>query len=297
MLGSSVATMVLTPVILAFAPSLAARLSARLGGGRAAADEHGIPHLSGHVIVVGFGVGGQLVARALRDLDVPYLVLELNGATVQKHRAEGERIFYGDATSPESLHAAGAESALAIVSVASDPDAALRMVKSVRELSPTVPVVVRTRYRIEADRLQQAGATVAVAEELEASLEVVAQLLARLHVAGNTIEPLLDMFRRELVSLRPVRAPRAMLQSLPEAIQQMPVATHRLGGGQWAIGQTLGEINLRAATGASVLAIQRGDTYITALAPDERVLEGDVLYLTGDESDVLLARERLARGT
>jgi monovalent cation:H+ antiporter-2, CPA2 family len=297
MLGSSVVTMVLTPAMLAFAPALAARVSARVPRRVPDPAEHtGMPQLSGHVIIVGFGVGGQLVARALRALNVPYLILELNGATVQTFRADGEQIFYGDATSPESLHAAGIHTALAIVSLSSDPDAAIRMVKSVRQVPSDVPIVVRTRYRTEAERLQKAGATVAVAEELEASLEVVAQLLVRLQVAGNTIEPLLDTFRRELVSLRPVRAPRAMLDPLSEAIQRMPVATHRLESGQWAIGQTMAEVNLRATTGASVLAIQRGAAYITSLSPDERIREGDILYLTGDETDVLLARDRLARG-
>jgi CPA2 family monovalent cation:H+ antiporter-2 len=159
-----------------------------------------------------------------------------------------------------------------------------------------VPIVVRTRYRLEAERLQQMGVSVAVAEELEASLEVVAQLLARLRVAGNVIEPLLDIFRRELVSLRPLRAPRAQLESLPEAIRQMPVSTHRVDAGHWAIGRTVAEINLRATTGASVLAISRGSQSITSPSADERIAEGDILYLTGDESDVLLARQLLTSG-
>jgi CPA2 family monovalent cation:H+ antiporter-2 len=246
------------------------------------------------VIVLGFGIGGQLVSRALRDLNVPYLILELNGATVQRARAEGELIFYGDASSPESLHAARAEHALAIVSLLSDPDGTYRMVRIARDISPTLPIVVRTRYRLEADRLQHAGATVAVAEELEASLEVVAQLLARLNIPGNTIEPLLDVFRRESVSLRPVRAPRANLDSLPTAIQQMPVSTHRIEAHHWANGRSMADLNLRANTNASVLAIHRGERYITALSPDERLVEGDVLYLIGDESDVILARQLLS---
>lgn len=144
--------------------------------------------------------------------------------------------------------------------------------------------------------MQALGATVAVAEELEASLEVVAQLLGRMHVAGNAIETLLDIFRRESISMRPLRAPRAMLQSLPEPLQQMAVSTHRVDHGQWAIGRTVAELNLRADTGASILAIQREDRYITALSPDEAIESGDVLYLTGDDSDVLLARHRLEQG-
>ena len=295
MLGASVTTMVLTPLLLHLAPIAGARAASRTGSMEPDL-EAGIPHLSGHVIILGFGVGGQLVSRALRDLNVPYLILELNGATVRRARAEGERIFYGDATSPESLRAAHFEHALALVSLLSDPDAALRMVKAVREISDTVPVIVRARYRLEADRLQAAGATVAVAEELEASLEVMAQLLARLNIAGNIIEPLLDVFRRELVSLRPLHAPRAANESLTEAIRRTPVATHRVESDQWGEGRSISEINLRATTNASVIAIQRGDRYLTALSPDERLRAGDVLYLVGDESDVMLARNLLATG-
>jgi CPA2 family monovalent cation:H+ antiporter-2 len=294
LLGASVATMVATPSLLAVAPSVAAWIRASDRTRRA--ETGGIPRLSKHVIVLGFGVGGQLVARSMRDLGVPYLILELNGTTIRRAKAQGELIFYGDATSPESLHAAGVDEALAVVSMLSDPDAAHRMVKVVREMSPTIPIVVRARYRLEADTLLANGATVAVAEELEASLEVLAQLLARLDVAGNVIETLLEVFRRESVSIRPVRAPRAMLQSLPEAIQQMPISTYRLDEGKWAVGRSLTEINLRATTGASILALQRGAGYLTALSPDERLQEGDVLYMVGDDSDILLARQLLSEG-
>jgi CPA2 family monovalent cation:H+ antiporter-2 len=294
LLGASVATMVATPTLLAVAPSVASWI--RVHDRRRNAAARGIPTLSGHVIVLGFGVGGRLVARSLRDLGVPYLVLELNGATVSHARAQGERIFYGDATSPESLHAAGIDEAVALVSMLSDPDAAERMVKAARAMSGTLPIVVRTRYRAEADRLLEMGATVAVAEELEASLEVLAQLLARLEVAGNVIETLLEVFRRESVSIRPMRAPRVMLQSLPEAIQQMPVSTFRLDDAMWAVGRSLSEINLRATTGASILALQRGARHVTSLSADERLEDGDVLYIVGDDSDVLLARQRLSEG-
>jgi CPA2 family monovalent cation:H+ antiporter-2 len=283
--------MVLTPVLLGLAPAIGAWM-----GRRTRVDpelEAGIPHLEGHVIVLGFGVGGQLVSRALRDLNVPYLILELNGATVRRARAEGERIFYGDVTSSDSLHAARVESAIAIVSLLSDADATLRMVKIARGMSATIPIVVRTRYRLEADRLQRAGATVAVAEELEASLEVVAQLLVRLNIPGNVIEPLLDIFRRESTALRPVRAPQARVHSLPEAIQQMPVSTFRIEPRHWANGQTMARLDIRARTNASVIALQRDERYITVISPEEKLVAGDVLYLVGDETDVLLARALL----
>jgi CPA2 family monovalent cation:H+ antiporter-2 len=296
LLGASIVTMAATPSLLAVAPIVAARLRPR----RRRREEHpaggGAHQESGHVIILGFGVGGQLVSRALRNLHIPYLVLELNGATVRRARLEGERIVYGDATSPESLHGLRVEHAAAIVSLLSDPDAGARMVEAVRILSSTVPIIVRTRYRLEAERLELLGATVAVAEELEASLEVLAQLLARLHIAGNVIETLLDVFRRQSVALRPVRAHRPRFDSLPEAIQGMPVATHRVDHDEWASGRTLAEIDLRAATGASILAIQSGSTYSMSPSADQPIKAGDVLYLTGDDSDIMLARNRLRGG-
>ena len=310
LLGASVATMIVTPAMLGLAPGAGVRLTqwfmprvrgtllekVTAPGNGAMTAEPSETKLSNHVIIFGFGAGGRLVARALRDLRISYIVLELNGATVQQARAEGEPVVYGDATSPESLHAAGVERALGVVSLLSDPDAALRMVMLVREQSKVIPIVARTRYRLEAEQLQGAGATVAVAEELEASLEVLAQLLSRLDIAGNVIEPLIDVFRRESMSLRSVKVPHTSSEGLPRVLQHLPVSTHRVESDHWAGGRTMSDIDLRKRTGATVLAVQRNGTYVTPVSPDETVVSGDVLYLVGDESDILLARRLLTSG-
>ena len=306
LLGASVATMVVTPALLGLAPSLAVRISKvaenlrqRLGGAqpdarkseKALSADDSAGH-SDHVIILGFGAGGRLMARALHDLGIPYLVLELNGATVRQERAEGEHIIYGDATSPESLEAACVDRALAIVSLLSDPDATRRMVKLVRQRAPSIQIIARTRYRLEAERLLSDGANIAVAEEQEASLEVLAQLLGRLEIPGNVIEPLLEVFRRETVTMRALKAP----SGLPQVLQHLPVSTHKVDSNDWATDRTMAEINLRAKTGATALAIQRNGSYVTPVPPDEHVLASDVLYLIGDESDILLARRLLTSG-
>ena len=293
LLGASILTMMVTPSLLAVAPALGARFRARR---EVQPEAAGLQAMRDHVIILGFGVGGRMVARALRELRIPYVILELNGATVRAARNQGEHIIYGDAMTPESLHGVHVEHAAAIVSMVSDPGATERMVRTVREINRGLPIVVRSRYRLEAERLHAIGATVAVAEELEASLEVLAQLLARLNVAGNMIEPLVDVFRRESVRMRTVRAPSASLDSLPPEIQRMPIATHRVEEGHWAVGRSLAEIDLRARSGASVLAIQNGKRYTTSPAADTRIAGGDVLYLLGDESDIVLARRQLAEG-
>ena len=192
--------------------------------------------------------GGRLVARALHDIGVEFLVLDLNGRTVQKAAAGGEPLVYADVTAPDALEAAHVATAAAVVAVLSDPDATERAVQSIRTLSPSVPIVARTRYRLEADRLRRAGATVAVAEEIETSFEVLAQLLARLEVPGNIAEVLLGTYRTATYAdpVRSIRAAPLPFDALPAELSAAPVALFRVPNDAWAIGRTLADIDLRA---------------------------------------------------
>jgi CPA2 family monovalent cation:H+ antiporter-2 len=249
------------------------------------------------VLVLGFGVGGRLVADALREFGTPYHILDLNGGTVREARAAGLPISYGDGTLLDTLEAFGARRARAVVVVLSDPDASMKVVRTMKGLAPETPVLVRARYRIEAMRLQEAGA-IAVAEELEASLEVVAQLLAGLDVPGNIIQVLVEDYRRReaMPVLRVPSAPRIALHQLAPDLLSAPVATHQVSEGDWAIGRTLSDINLRATTGVSVLAARREGRAWTSPSPDFALQAKDVLYLLGDDADVMLARDRLTHG-
>ncbi len=293
LLAASIATMVVTPAVLAVAPRLGSWLALKTRIGAAEEDPSHAEHMSNHVVILGFGMGGQLLARALQQLSTPYVVLDLNGATVRRARRDGEAIFYGDATNEDALRAAGVERAKAVVGVLSDPYAAARAVTAIRSINAVLPIILRTRYKSEAEAVMRHGATVAVSEEMEASLEVLAQTFARLDVPGNVIDVLLDSYRRESMGMRTIRTPGQPLESLPSAISKTPIATHALGDGDWAAGRTLAEVNLRAETGALVIAVQQRGRYITSPPADLELGVGDVLYLLGDESDVLLARRRL----
>jgi monovalent cation:H+ antiporter-2, CPA2 family len=296
LLAASIATMVVTPALVAIAPPIGSWVAKRTKE-HAEQSDADVTHLTDHVVILGFGVGGRLLGRGLRQLSVPYIILDLNGATVRTARQNGESIFFADATNEDALRGAGVERARAIVAVLSDPYASVRAVTAVRALNPDAPIIVRTRYAAEAEMMSRLGAAVAVAEELEASLEVLAQVFARLDVPGNVGEVLVDAFRRESSGMRQSRAPMQPLESLPSAISEAPVASHQLGDGEWAVGRTLADVNLRAETGALVIAVRKNGRHITSPPADLELAAGDVLYLMGDESDILLARQRLSSPT
>jgi CPA2 family monovalent cation:H+ antiporter-2 len=210
LLAGAILTMAVTPLLVRVATPLASWMAN--WSGRAAPEDlrAEVRALDDHVVILGFGVGGRLVADSLREVSRPFVILELNGATVRRVRAEGLPIFYADATHLDTLRAADIGRARAVVAVLSDPDATARILRLVRANWPEIPFLVRTRYRIEAQRMEALGATVAVAEELEASLEVVSHVLTRASVPRAVIDPMLARHRERLAILHPVDAtPRA----------------------------------------------------------------------------------------
>jgi len=181
-LGASVITMLVTPGLLRLGPHLAAGAAAlervdRLLGVRDEDVLHAPAHRSGHVVVLGYGVGGALLARALRAAGVESVIVDLDLERVRSGRAAGESISYGDATSAEILEHVGVARASHVAVMLNDPQAAHRAIRAVRQLAPHTPIHARAHDLGERERLLAAGATRVAAQEVEASLQVLEELL------------------------------------------------------------------------------------------------------------------------
>ncbi|HBO69222.1 MAG TPA: sodium:proton exchanger, partial [Deltaproteobacteria bacterium] len=122
------------------------------------------------MIIAGFGMNGQNLARVLRATRVPYLVVDLNDAQVRKGREDGEPIFYGDVNRPEILERMGAVRARILVLAISDPMATRRAVGVARSVNPGLFILVRTRYLSDVDDLLALGANAVIPEEFETSV-------------------------------------------------------------------------------------------------------------------------------
>ena len=175
LLSAAVLTMLATPALLGLGPTLMLRRRERDAAAPDAAT--GVEAKSGHVIVLGFGVGGKLLARVLRETGISYVVVELNGEATRQARAAGEPIIYGDATRREILHHAGVEHANAMVFALSDPAATKHGVRLARDLNPSLQIIVRARTIQEIEDLRQRGADQVVAEEFETAIEIFTRVL------------------------------------------------------------------------------------------------------------------------
>ncbi len=299
LLAAGIGSMFFTPVLVRIAPHVTAgeRLLApleKLIGVRGIDEVERDDQLSGHVIVVGFGVAGRLAAKALAQSGVPYVVLEMNSESVRRGRADGVHIYYGDATSTEALGHAHLERARALVLLMNDPQAAARVADTARRVAPSVPVVMRTRYLVERGGLERLGAEV-VAEEVEGGVEIIARLLRRLEVPRNVINRCIRAARDEATqpSARKETLPRMSIAS-HAALAEMKVESVLVEHDSPARDKSAIDLDVRKRTGALVIGLRREGLIIEDAGPSAPYREGDVIYLAGTGEAIRSAIDLLA---
>lgn len=138
-------------------------------------------------VIVGFGRVGRIVAELLREHQRPYIAVDADIDAVAQARRDGFVVRYADVARPGSLDKLGIEGADAVVLTMDDPVQQLRMTRQLRRKYPELPIISRARGSDHAAALYQAGATDAVPETLESSLQLAEAVLIDLGVAMGPV--------------------------------------------------------------------------------------------------------------
>lgn len=286
-LVTAVLTLLGYPLLIRWAPALGERVARWRGGEAADASGEDGEELSDHVVVVGFGVNGSLLCRVLSAAHIRYVVVELNPTTVRTAQRRGVPILFGDASRPEILESAGIRRARVVVFAISDLAGVRRSVQLARRLNPELEVIVRTRMLRDVDPLRHAGADDIVAEEFEAAIEIFTRVLERYRVPRNVIRTQTRLLRDETYRMLRVTAPSPQAQAAAiEALGQGATDLYQVGAESRAAGRTLAELDLRRRTGASVIAVVRGERSAPNPSPQVALETGDVLVLVGGHQEV-----------
>lgn len=134
----------------------------------------------GHVIIAGFGVVGRNLAEHFAARGVPYVVVELNPATVRKQAQLGRRTVFGDVSNPDVLLSAGIDKAEAIVLTIPDDEATVRACRQIRELNKDVFIAARTSFLSKAIAATSMGADHVTVEELVTAQDMAKQVVERI---------------------------------------------------------------------------------------------------------------------
>jgi monovalent cation:H+ antiporter-2, CPA2 family len=179
LVDSATATYVLTvtAVTMALIPllsHLARRFASRLRAAGAAPSELSMRPTGRqrHAIVVGYGRVGKVVCALLNEHRIPYIAADSDASTVTRDRRDGHDVYYGDAADPKFLEICGLANAAGVIITIHTHHLIDDIVEHVRAIRPDVLIVSRARDADHARHLYRLGATDAVPEAIEASLQL-----------------------------------------------------------------------------------------------------------------------------
>ena len=185
-------TMLVTPLVAKAAEILAGRMERRETTRTHQGSLEAVGDMEGHVILAGFGRFGRTLANTLQAESITFIALDTDPGHVARARAENLPVFYGDASRLDLLNRAHIGRCAAVVVTMDNPVAAERIVGEIRRTWPLIAVYARARDKAHAARMVAAGATQAVPESIEGSLQLAGRVLSGLGATEEVVRRRLE---------------------------------------------------------------------------------------------------------
>jgi len=172
----------------------------------AAPVEAAAPELAAaeRVLIIGYGRVGQTVAELMRAHKLDFLCIDADPSVAAAARENGDAVYWGDATRPDFLANCGLATAKAVIVTMHTPSAVDEVVRLSRAARPDLTIVARARDALHARHLYALGATDAVPETVEASLQLSEAALVDIGVPMGlviaSIHEQRDLYRKALIA-------------------------------------------------------------------------------------------------
>ena len=197
-------SMATTPLLLILHDWWMARMECAKG---AKDDADAIDEKDAPVIIAGFGRFGQIVGRLLMANGARAVVLDHDPDQIELLRKFGTKVFYGDATRLDLLHAAGAKGAKLLVNAIDDVEDSLKLTDIVREHFPNLKMVARARNVTHYVQLRQRGVEVVERETFESALLAGRHALEALGFDPFRARDMANIFRRHNIRVTEAMIP------------------------------------------------------------------------------------------
>lgn len=293
-LSVSIVSMLLTPFVIIFSEKITHKFmgfTQKLGLNKSLylKDNLVVPNdaeINNHLVIIGYGINGRNLAKAAKSSNIPHIVIELNADTVRRESKKGVPIVFGDATQDhilKSVHLSGARAAVIAIS---DSKATKAIVKNIRSQSESLYLIVRTRYVTETSELIALGADEVIPEEFETSIQIFSRVLQNFLITEDDIERLIDIIRSDNYELfknenkRPKSFKPPNFPDFNITCLRINVDSNKL------LGKSLKDLKLRSEYGINILGINRKESLLKSIKPEEILKQHDILYVQGTPKDI-----------
>jgi CPA2 family monovalent cation:H+ antiporter-2 len=284
-LTTAVVTMVLTPLFSRLAVPLYGLWRRYLP--REPISTFNLPteELRDHVVVVGYGRVGQAATQVMQRVGLQHIIIELNHRILEHCKADGCPVIYGDATSEIMLEAAGVQRARLVLLTLPDEVGASLVVHHIRKLNPQVHIVARAVHLEQVNELRNLGVYEAVQPEFEAGLEMMRQVLVHYKISTPDIHRFSDAVRSEMYAplcfVEGAGKSMEILHDIRWAKEALEIEWLTIPASGIAVGQTIGSLEVRRRTGASIVAVLRGEDLIINPGANHTFTAGERLAILG----------------
>jgi CPA2 family monovalent cation:H+ antiporter-2 len=152
----------------------------------------------GRALLFGFGRVGELVGAMLARHNVPWVAVDADPTVVAQGTAAGHPVIFGNVANAALLEKLRLDQARAVIVTMDEPVLVSRTVRRIRAAHPDLPIIVRARDANHAAELYRAGASDAVPETLESSLQLSEAVLVDMGVAMGPVIASIHEMRDEL---------------------------------------------------------------------------------------------------
>lgn len=278
----AIVTMVLTPVLSALTDplySLRNRFFRKISVQTINIPETG---LSEHIVIAGGGRIGQYIGDVMKRLSIPFILMELNCNRIDEIKNSGFPVIYGDASQEAVLEAAGISRAKMLIITTPVAIISKAVVDRALTIAPRLYVLARTDEIEHMQLLHDRGVSQVIQPEFEAGLEFIRQALLQMSMPVERIQQFTDEVRHELY--RPLyesKAEYTTIAQLQNATQLLQLKWISVTADSPLKERTIGELNIRRRTGATVVSVMRQGTIHDNPQPGFRFEKDDLVGVIG----------------
>lgn len=243
--------------------------------------------LRNHVIIAGGGRVGQHIAQVLTQLDVPFVIVEINHQRMTECKTALYPVIYGDMTQPVVLEAAEVERARLLLITPPSIIISAAIVQHVKQINPKLQIVARADGVEQTRTLYENGVYMVVLPEMEAGLEIARQALLSLQIPATVIQEYTDAVRHELYA--PLHSSSGwdyhLASQLNSAKNLLEISWVHLPPDSPLNGKTLQEAAIRTRTGATLVGVIRGGIFRPNPAIEYTFAGDDIVAIVGSPKE------------
>lgn len=281
-LAISVLSMMLTPFASAMAPLLYKIKKRQFKYEPLQTENIPVAGLNDHVVIAGGGRVGKHIAQVLKQMDLSFVIIELDHQRMLDCKNAKFPVIYGDMSQPHVLEVSKVKTANLLLITMPMVITAQSIVKQALLLKPDLHIIVRADGVDQMRTLYESGVYMAVLPEMEAGLEFARQTLLHLQIPVELIQQYTDNVRQQLYApIYQKHADRNLLAQFENIKDLLEISWITIVPGSRLINQTIKDAAIRRITGASIVGIIHENVFLSNPKADYSFHEGDMVAVVG----------------